>query len=81
MYIQCTCTYNVDHLTLGEFKGHGNAFHGHGGHGNRVAQLSMCVRALLSICRTRDELVLQDLHEQGAIPLLVGQFTYNIIMP
>ena len=65
-------------ILLGEFKGHGNSFHGHGGHGNSLAQLRMCMRVLLSVCRTRDEVVLQDLHDQGAIPLLVGQFQKHV---
>ena len=30
------------------------------------------MQVLLSVCRTRDEMALQDLHDQGAIPLLIG---------
>ncbi|CAI8001807.1 Cilia- and flagella-associated protein 69 [Geodia barretti] len=60
------------HSSPSEFKGHGNAFHGRGGWGGSLAQLRMSVRALLSVCRTRDEVALQDLHDQGAIPLLIG---------
>jgi hypothetical protein len=64
--------------TDGEFRGHGNAFHGHGGYRSRLAQLRMCVRALLSMCRVREEVALQDLHDQGAIPLLVGESSLYI---
>ena len=65
-------------VTPGEFRGHGNAFHGHGGYRSRLAQLRMCVRALLSMCRVREEVALQDLHDQGAIPLLVGESSLYI---
>ena len=30
------------------------------------------MQVLLSVCCTRDEMALQDLHDQGAIPLLIG---------
>ena len=30
------------------------------------------MRVLLSVCCMRDEMALQDLHDQGAIPLLIG---------
>ena len=65
-------------IVAGEFKGHGNAFHGRGGWGGSLAQLRMSVRALLSVCRTRDEVALQDLHDQGAIPLLIGQSVWFV---
>ncbi len=58
---------------LGSFQGHGNSFHGVGGRGTRLAQLRHCLRLLLAMCSTGDEVVHQDLHEQGAIPILVGE--------
>ena len=73
------CVYSLDNNAIceyvipGEFRGHGNAFHGRGGYGSRLAQLRMCVRVLLSMCRMREEMALQDFHDQGAIPLLVGE--------
>ena len=30
------------------------------------------MQVLLSVCRTRDEMALQDVHDQGAIPILIG---------
>ena len=57
-------------LCTGKFKGHGNSFHGDGGHGNRLSQLRYSLRFLLSMCSGGNEVITQDLHEQGAIPLL-----------
>ena len=57
-----------------EFKGHGNSFHGEGGRGNKVAQLRQSLRLLLSMCGGGDDGVIEDLHEQGAIPMLLGMF-------
>lgn len=56
-----------------EFKGHGNSFHGEGGRGNKVAQLRQSLRLLLSMCGSGDDGVIEDLHEQGAIPMLLSQ--------
>lgn len=56
-----------------EFKGHGNSFHGEGGRGNKVAQLRQCLRLLLSMCGSGDDAIIQDLHEQGAIPMLLSE--------
>ena len=64
-------------VSSGQFRGHGNSFHGHGGHGSRLAQLRMCIRVLLSMCQVRDEVTMQDLHDQGAIPLLVGKLSFS----
>lgn len=57
-------------LCAGKFKGHGNSFHGDGGRGNRLSQLRYSLRFLLSMCSGGNEVITQDLHEQGAIPLL-----------
>ena len=61
-----------------KFKGHGNSFHGVGGRGSKLAQLRLCLRLLLSVCSTGDEGVHLDLHEQGAIPVLVGEPTRTL---
>ena len=61
-------------LSPGRFKGHGNSFHGVGGRGSKLAQLKHALRLLLSMSSTGDEAVLLDLHEQGAIPMLIGQY-------
>lgn len=56
----------------GDFKGHGNSFHGDGGRGNRLAQLRQTLRLLLSMCSRGEEVVTLDLHEQGGVPLLIN---------
>ena len=56
-----------------EFKGHGNSFHGEGGRGTKLSQLRYSLRLLLSMCSGGDDVIHQDLHEQGAIPLLLGE--------
>lgn len=56
-----------------QFKGHGNSFHGEGGRGTKVAQLRQSLRLLLSMCGSGDDAVIQDLHEQGAIPMLLSE--------
>ncbi len=56
-----------------KFKGHGNSFHGEGGRGNKVSQLRQSLRLLLSMCSSGDDAVIQDLHEQGAIPMLLSE--------
>lgn len=65
---------NLSFLLSGNFQGHGNSFHGAGGRGSRLAQLRHCLRLLLSMCSSGDEVVHQDLHEQGAIPILIGEW-------
>ena len=61
------------------FGGHGNSFHGTGGRDNKLSQLRYTLRLLLSMCGGGgggggggEEWILQDLHEQGAIPLIIG---------
>ena len=60
------------------FGGHGNSFHGTGGRDNKLSQLRYTLRLLLSVCGGGggggggEEWILQDLHEQGAIPLIIG---------
>ena len=60
------------------FVGHGNSFHGEGGRGSKVAQLRYCLRLLLSICNCGDDAILQDMHEQGAIPMMISKSDYSI---
>ena len=62
-----------------DFKGHGNSFHGESGRGNKLAQLRQSIRLLLSMCSSGDDAVIQDLHEQGGIPILLGQYNYYIL--
>ena len=63
---------------LALFGGHGNSFHGTGGRDNKLSQLRYTLRLLLSVCGGGggggggEEWILQDLHEQGAIPLIIG---------
>ncbi len=65
-------TYFYFYLTV-TFVGHGNSFHGEGSRGSKVAQLRYSLRLLLSICSCADDAILQDMHEQGAIPMLISK--------
>lgn len=67
-------THTLSHfLSSGQFTGFGNSFHGQGGCGTRISQLRYSLRLLLSMSNTGDEALHQDLHEQGAIPVLIGE--------
>jgi len=55
-----------------EFCGQGNSFHGAGGRGNKKAQMRHCLRLMRAVVSTGDEVVLQDLADQGAINQLIG---------
>ncbi|BFZ02069.1 hypothetical protein BsWGS_05107 [Bradybaena similaris] len=55
-----------------DFSGHGNSFHGKGGRGSKKAQLHYCLRLMRSMVFTGDQMVLQDLADQGAISQLIG---------
>ncbi|ESO82065.1 hypothetical protein LOTGIDRAFT_223522 [Lottia gigantea] len=55
-----------------DFSGQGNSFHGTGGRGNKKSQMCQCLRIMRSVVSTEDELVLQDLSDQGAINQLIG---------
>lgn len=57
------------------YLGQGNSFHGTGGRGNKRAQMRHCLRLMRSIVSTEDEVVIQDLADQGAINQLIGQFS------
>ncbi|XP_030203728.1 cilia- and flagella-associated protein 69 isoform X1 [Gadus morhua] len=52
--------------------GQGHSFHGAGGRGSKKAQMRYCVRALRSMTALEDELLSQDLCDQGAIGQLLG---------
>ncbi|CAL8298824.1 unnamed protein product [Lota lota] len=52
--------------------GQGHSFHGTGGRGSKKAQMRYCVRALRSMTALGDELIHQDLCDQGAIGQLLG---------
>ena len=56
-----------------DFGGHGNSFHGTGGRGNKRAQMRYCLRVLRSVVSTGDEVVLQDLADQGAINQIISK--------
>ncbi|KAH9499307.1 Cilia- and flagella-associated protein 69 [Bulinus truncatus] len=55
-----------------EFSGHGNSFHGNGGRGTKKAQMHYCLRLLRSVASTKNEMILQDLVDQGAVNQLIG---------
>lgn len=57
-----------------EFKGHGNSFHGKGGRGSKISQLRQSLHLLLSMCSSADDGVIQDLHDQGAIPIMLSKW-------
>lgn len=54
-----------------DFGGHGNSIHGTGGRGNKRAQMRHCLRLLRSVVSTGDEIVIQDLADQGAINQII----------
>ncbi|XP_072364716.1 cilia- and flagella-associated protein 69-like isoform X1 [Scyliorhinus torazame] len=51
--------------------GKGNAFHAAGGRGSKKAQMHYCLRLLRSMASLGEELINQNLHDQGAIPQLL----------
>ena len=67
-------------VSLAPYFSHGNSFHGDGGRGSKISQLRYSLRLLLSMCSTNNESVLQDLHEQGIIPLLISKLTIFIVL-
>ncbi|XP_022085503.1 cilia- and flagella-associated protein 69-like [Acanthaster planci] len=69
-----TCQGNTRLLLLLEwcvgkedFAGHGNAFHGYGGRGNKRAQMRYCLHLMRSIVSIGEASVNQDFVDQGAI--------------
>lgn len=57
-----------------DFGGHGNSFHGTGGRGNKRAQMRHCLRLLRSVVSTGQEVVIQDLADQGAINQIISKW-------
>ncbi|XP_074659217.1 cilia- and flagella-associated protein 69-like isoform X1 [Tubulanus polymorphus] len=55
-----------------DYGGHGNSFHAVGGRGNKRAQMRHCLRLLRSIISTGEEVIIQDLVDQGAINQITG---------
>ncbi|XP_078083835.1 cilia- and flagella-associated protein 69 isoform X1 [Mustelus asterias] len=51
--------------------GKGNSFHAAGGRGSKKAQMHYCLRLLRSMTSLGEELIIQNLHDQGAIPQLL----------
>lgn len=67
---------NIGLITLSlsaDYGGHGNSFHGSGGRGNKRAQMRYCLRLLRSMVSVGDEVLNQDLVDQGAINQIVGE--------
>ena len=60
-------------MFIDDYAGHGNSYHGAGGRGNKRAQMRHCIRVIRSVVSTREESVLQDLIDQGAINQLMGK--------
>lgn len=60
------------YVAIDDYAGHGNSFHGEGGRGNKRAQMRHCIRVIRSVVSTRDETVIQDLIDQGAINQVMG---------
>nr|XP_006825782.1 PREDICTED: uncharacterized protein C7orf63-like [Saccoglossus kowalevskii] len=50
-----------------DFGGHGNAFHGSGGRGNKRAQMRYCLHIIRSMVSLGDDGINQDMVDQGAI--------------
>ena len=59
-------------MSTDSFGGQGNSFHGTGGRGNKKAQMRHCLRLMRSVVSIEDEVVLQDMSDQGAINQLLG---------
>lgn len=66
----CTC---VIVFSVANFGSDGNCFHGTGGRNTTHSQLLYALKVVMSIANLRDEWILQDLHEQGIVPLLLGK--------
>ncbi|XP_065920995.1 cilia- and flagella-associated protein 69-like [Dysidea avara] len=62
----------------GDFGGHGNSFHGDNGRGNRMSQLRYVLRLLLSMCTSGNDIIRQDLADQGAISLFISLLTSQL---
>ena len=63
-----------------DFAGHGNAFHGKGGRGNKRAQMRYCLHLMRSVVSLNDSEVNQDLVDQGAINQLLGEMGNSMLL-
>lgn len=63
-------------ISVDDYAGHGNSFHGAGGRGNKRAQMRHCIRIIRSMVSTREDEVLQDLVDQGAINQIMGMCSH-----
>ena len=61
-----------------KFLGHGNAFHGTGGRGNKKAQMRYCLRFIRSMVSTGNEVLMQDMCDQGIISQLLSTIDFDI---
>ncbi|XP_057209955.1 cilia- and flagella-associated protein 69-like isoform X2 [Triplophysa rosa] len=59
-------------LHADSFSGQGHSFHGTGGRGGKKAQMRYCIRVLRSVVCVGNELLIQDLCDQGALGQLLG---------
>lgn len=55
-----------------DFKGHGNSFYGDNSRGTKNAQKRLCLRLLFSVVATKNELIIKDLVDQGAMNLIIS---------
>jgi len=58
-------------INSNDFGGHGNSFYGIGGRGSKRAQMRYCARLLQCMASSGDELVLQDMVDQGLLSQLI----------
>ena len=70
-----TCFIHVHmRIRLGVYGGYGNSFHGDGGRGTKLAQLRHCLHVLVSMVGTQDSFILEELCDQGILPILTGTY-------
>ncbi|XP_072431980.1 cilia- and flagella-associated protein 69 isoform X3 [Chiloscyllium punctatum] len=58
-------------ISQNPYYGKGNSFHATGGHGSKKAQMRYCLRLLRSMASLGEELINQNLHDQGVISQLL----------
>ena len=59
---------------VGIYGGYGNSFHGDGGRGTRIAHLRHCLHVLVSMVSIQDSYILEELCDQGILPVLTGTY-------
>ncbi|XP_067907670.1 cilia- and flagella-associated protein 69-like [Heterodontus francisci] len=75
-YMNCqgnTCLLLLLDWCVGQdpYFGKGNSFHAAAGRGSKKAQMQYCLRLLRAMASLGEELINQDLHDQGAVPQLL----------